>query len=558
MIKNTIPKIKKRILIPFLCISSIFASSVSGAAKTEELEFYNNGRINITGRAANESVVTVNVIEFDDALWDNSLNWEENKNFNIQYYDSVKVNDDEKYSFDFRLKKNGNFYVYVGGVTDELETYVIHYTNKEDNENAILSLKNAVEKSDIDEITKLISDRVYDFCVYTDEYKKADASDKTTAAKILLDAIAKEPKITDDYKILAENITKAYVCSLIRASKISDLNEFAYSFYLDEESMLSKCYTPECGKNMLSKLSDKNSIGIGDFDTLVRNSIIEYTVKVSGSVDDVEKLLTEMSDYIGIKNVSSISDELIRKIRKESNVVTVADIGKYINSYKPDENGKSYTGGGSGGSSRVPSPSSRVDTTIATDKNSKAEDNKKDIFSDIDNYEWARESIEELYKTGVVNGKGNNEFRPQDNVTREEFVKMILGAAKIDLDFKDNTPPSDVKETDWFYKYIMCAYEAGIINGISENEFGTGLYITRQDIAKIMYETIKLCGYEITEQGNDFFDENAIADYSKEAVNKLRLAGIINGYENNEFRPNDFANRAEAAKMIYGLSNYLK
>ena len=135
---------------------------------------------------------------------------------------------------------------------------------------------------------------------------------------------------------------------------------------------------------------------------------------------------------------------------------------------------------------------------------------------------------------------------------------MILGAAKIDLDFKDNTPPSDVKETDWFYKYIMCAYEAGIINGISENEFGTGLYITRQDIAKIMYETIKLCGYEITEQGNDFFDENAIADYSKEAVNKLRLAGIINGYENNEFRPNDFANRAEAAKMIYGLSNYLK
>lgn len=558
MIKNTIPKIKKRILIPFLCISSIFASSVSGAAKTEELEFYNNGRINITGRAANESVVTVNVIEFDDALWDNSLNWEENKNFNIQYYDSVKVNDDEKYSFDFRLKKNGNFYVYVGGVTDELETYVIHYTNKEDNENAILSLKNAVEKSDIDEITKLISDRVYDFCVYTDEYKKADASDKTTAAKILLDAIAKEPKITDDYKILAENITKAYVCSLIRASKISDLNEFAYSFYLDEESMLSKCYTPECGKNMLSKLSDKNSIGIGDFDTLVRNSIIEYTVKVSGSVDDVEKLLTEMSDYIGIKNVSSISDELIRKIRKESNVVTVADIGKYINSYKPDENGKSYTGGGSGGSSRVPSPSSRVDTTIATDKNSKAEDNKKDIFSDIDNYEWARESIEELYKAGVVNGKGNNEFRPQDNVTREEFVKMILGAAKIDLDFKDNTPPSDVKETDWFYKYIMCAYEAGIINGISENEFGTGLYITRQDIAKIMYETIKLCGYEITEQGNDFFDENAIADYSKEAVNKLRLAGIINGYENNEFRPNDFANRAEAAKMIYGLSNYLK
>lgn len=558
MIKNTIPKIKKRILIPFLCISSIFASSVSGAAKTEELEFYNNGRINITGRAANESVVTVNVIEFDDALWDNSLNWEENKNFNIQYYDSVKVNDDEKYSFDFRLKKNGNFYVYVGGVTDELETYVIHYTNKEDNENAILSLKNAVEKSDIDEITKLISDRVYDFCVYTDEYKKADASDKTTAAKILLDAIAKEPKITDDYKILAENITKAYVCSLIRASKISDLNEFAYSFYLDEESMLSKCYTPECGKNMLSKLSDKNSIGIGDFDTLVRNSIIEYTVKVSGSVDDVEKLLTEMSDYIGIKNVSSISDELIRKIRKESNVVTVADIGKYINSYKPDENGKSYTGGGSGGSSRVPSPSSRVDTTIATDKNSKVEDNKKDIFSDIDNYEWARESIEELYKAGVVNGKGNNEFRPQDNVTREEFVKMILGAAKIDLDFKDNTPPSDVKETDWFYKYIMCAYEAGIINGISENEFGTGLYITRQDIAKIMYETIKLCGYEITEQGNDFFDENAIADYSKEAVNKLRLAGIINGYENNEFRPNDFANRAEAAKMIYGLSNYLK
>ena len=70
----------------------------------------------------------------------------------------------------------------------------------------------------------------------------------------------------------------------------------------------------------------------------------------------------------------------------------------------------------------------------------------------------------------------------------------------------------------------------------------------------IIVNALKIKGISTEADGEVLFsDHEAIADYAKNAVDKLTELGVLNGYEDNTFRPTDNATRAEAAKMIYAL-----
>ena len=193
-------------------------------------------------------------------------------------------------------------------------------------------------------------------------------------------------------------------------------------------------------------------------------------------------------------------------------------------------------GGGGGGGSY----------TIGTDKINE----EKQIFSDLDGYEWAEEYIEELYKKGIVSGDGNGKFNPGGNVTREEFVKMIVLTFGIggdaDISF------SDVPSNHWAHSYIKAAFASGIINGVSESAFGTGKSITRQDMAVIAYRAAMVSGKLKTVQGETaaFADSSDISEYAENAVNYMYACGIINGTGNNNFSPLNTATRGQAAKIL--------
>ena len=95
----------------------------------------------------------------------------------------------------------------------------------------------------------------------------------------------------------------------------------------------------------------------------------------------------------------------------------------------------------------------------------------------------------------------------------------------------------------------------GIINGISNEEFGVGANLTRQDLAVIAIRAAKAANVEIPSdiKAANFNDADAIADYANDAVNALYSMGIINGKDGNVFAPNDYCTRAEAAKITYNL-----
>lgn len=195
-----------------------------------------------------------------------------------------------------------------------------------------------------------------------------------------------------------------------------------------------------------------------------------------------------------------------------------------------------------------------VSVSGATEPDSeKPQETVKVEFEDLDSVPWAKEAILLLKDRNAISGKSETEFAPNDYITREEFLKILVYA----LDLEDKASElkfTDVSESDWYYDAVSKAVKANITTGVSEDLFGTGQNITRQDMAVMIVRAanaakITISGKSITA----FSDYDEIADYAKEAVDSLISAGMISGMGDGTFAPNAFATRAQASKMIYNL-----
>ncbi|MGN0179854.1 MAG: S-layer homology domain-containing protein, partial [Monoglobaceae bacterium] len=174
-------------------------------------------------------------------------------------------------------------------------------------------------------------------------------------------------------------------------------------------------------------------------------------------------------------------------------------------------------------------------------------------FVDMAGFDWAQEAVEYLYDKSIVNGKSERNFAPYDNVTREEFVKMIVGAFDIAPSDKE-TDLNDIDGDEWYAPYVNAACSCGIVQGHSDGNFGVGEYITREDVAVILYRTANVKDIKLNLYiGKKFNDADKISDYAQSPVGILYNNEIINGVGEGVFEPKMNANRGEAAVMIYKL-----
>ena len=173
-----------------------------------------------------------------------------------------------------------------------------------------------------------------------------------------------------------------------------------------------------------------------------------------------------------------------------------------------------------------------------------------DIYADINGVIWARNAIVNLTNQGIISGKGKDVFAPNDLITREEFVKMLVGAFTNDVEITKKINFNDVSADAWYSSYIEKGVNAGIVTGYSNEFFGTGQNITRQDMAVMTYRAA-LSGISPESEENAFSDFDEVAPYAQTAVSVMSEKGIINGKGDGGFYPNDNATRAEAAKIVY-------
>lgn len=237
---------------------------------------------------------------------------------------------------------------------------------------------------------------------------------------------------------------------------------------------------------------------------------------------------------------------------------TVSDVLKPKNTAAPDNTpmgNVDYTNNTEQSDTNSNNNTSQIPSLLQTpDANYFTGGDKNVIFEDIKDVPWAKASIESLYRAGIVSGKEEKIFAPNDNVTRAEFVSMLVKTFKLTSDNNTNSF-ADVNEGDWYYNSINIAVGNGIVSGISDDYFGANENITRQDMAVMSIRLWNNLKKQMT--GNykvSFVDYDEISDYALDAVVSMAEAGVISGMDTGEFAPKDNATRAQAAVIIYRLA----
>ena len=233
-------------------------------------------------------------------------------------------------------------------------------------------------------------------------------------------------------------------------------------------------------------------------------------------------------------NCEAVGDEIDRLVDAK-----IESKGNGGNNNNNDSNWGSSGGGGGGGNFAVNLKPPVVDAEIKA-------------FDDLDDVSWAEKEINYLAEKKIINGKAENKFYPKDNITRAEFVKILTLSMGVNVEdmVNDDTSFSDVNEWDWYYPYVVYCKRAGIVTGDDENQFRPNDKITREDIAVIIYRAVfeKNANGSYTPEFND---NNSISTYAYEAVGCLNYNGIVKGNQNNCFEAKNNSTRAEAAVMIY-------
>jgi surface protein len=168
-------------------------------------------------------------------------------------------------------------------------------------------------------------------------------------------------------------------------------------------------------------------------------------------------------------------------------------------------------------------------------------------FSDIAN-STEKDKIEEFVSKGYLNGYGDNTFRPTDQMTRAEFIKLVNRV--FDLTEKGTQSFKDVNSSAWYYDELLIAMKAGYINGYDDNTFRPNDTISREEIAVII---ARITGIKANSDVN-FADSNKVSSWATDAVNAVYDKGIVSGYSDNTFRPQSKAERQHVVKMLYNAS----
>lgn len=176
-------------------------------------------------------------------------------------------------------------------------------------------------------------------------------------------------------------------------------------------------------------------------------------------------------------------------------------------------------------------------------------------FTDVAEDAWYHDYVYDLVYRGVVNGMTATTYEPEGKLTRAQFVKLLacsLEEAETLKTYEGQHPFTD-SEGHWAETYIAWAKDKGIVEGVSATEFDPEAPITREQMATIFGRYALKQGIELPKDAapaESFPDADKISEYAREFVELMRIAGILNGYEDGTFRPQGNATRAEAAKLF--------
>ncbi|GLX65826.1 glycosyl hydrolase 53 family protein [Paenibacillus glycanilyticus] len=182
----------------------------------------------------------------------------------------------------------------------------------------------------------------------------------------------------------------------------------------------------------------------------------------------------------------------------------------------------------------------------------------KKSFADVPGSHWAAQAVNSLFAKQIVQGVSAAAFEPGREVSRAEFTAILVRALKLDKGSNAAVPFSDVPESAWYADAVSIAYEAGLINGRSAEQFDPNGSITRQEMAVMLAKAYYILYKDTAATGVaggslPFSDQSSIAGWALSSVQWAYEQGLLKGREGGRFAPAQPMTRAEAAEVVYRL-----
>ena len=175
-----------------------------------------------------------------------------------------------------------------------------------------------------------------------------------------------------------------------------------------------------------------------------------------------------------------------------------------------------------------------------------------EAFKDVKPGDWFFEDVMQAASAGIVKGQGDGIFAPKDNVTRRDFAIMLCRVLGVDLEGDAVVPFVDVKPDDYGIVAIAYCASHGIVNGYEDTTFRPNEYITRQEAAKMI--SVAMGVSNISDE--KYPDDANIADWASDYVYMAKAAGLMKGdADTGNFRPTSKITRAEAATIMMNAYN---
>lgn len=174
---------------------------------------------------------------------------------------------------------------------------------------------------------------------------------------------------------------------------------------------------------------------------------------------------------------------------------------------------------------------------------------KKVSFYDMTGH-WAKEAVERSAAAGIVNGKEDGAFHPEDTLTRAEWTVMIARLLQLE-ESRYQGVFQDVTVNDWYAGYVQVAVDAGLI--ARDRTFRPNDMITREEMSKLAASAAMKLGFneEIpAECVPKYKDADAIGMWAMDAVCFVSYHELMTGTDTGCFEPERNATRAEAAAVI--------
>lgn len=184
---------------------------------------------------------------------------------------------------------------------------------------------------------------------------------------------------------------------------------------------------------------------------------------------------------------------------------------------------------------------------------------KADDFTDVSRSDWYYQFVDYVTSKGYFNGTSETTFAPAENMTRAMFVTVLFrfDGAKGD---RTQSAFTDVAPGEWYTDAINWAAANRIVDGVGDGKFAPNDPITRAQMCTMIERYLALYkkAWKVTlpETGSVsvMVDENAIPAYALAAVKQCQRHGLVNGFEDGTFRPNELSTRAQVAAVIYRMS----